>query len=250
MTDQPPKQSDSLRKTIKKYQTQQIQRLEEAQRTSQSVPVVSPPSVVKSPTIPPVAVQSETASLDKLATRTVEVVIARTGWTSQQQAIVAGAALLIVLVCLGGGLLALGQITQPTPTPTYVPLPTVTAADVLKHLRQVGVAVINVQTLSVPNTTWAAKQGVQFEARQGDTSGIFLILSYDPASQAGVDAFRAGSDAHFKQWQLAQLNNILLLSAPSTSNALNQAIGSHLTQYLVAPYRDFLSTVTPTPLAH
>jgi len=250
MTDQPPKQSDSLRKTIKKYQTQQIQRLEEAQRTSQSVPVVSPPSVVKSPTIPPVAVQSETASLDKLATRTVEVVIARTGWTSQQQAIVAGAALLIVLVCLGGGLLALGQITQPTPTPTFVPLPIVNAADVLKHLRQVGVAVTNVQNLTVPNVTWAANQGVQFEARQGSDSGTFLVLSYASTSRAGIDAFRAGSDAHLKQWGLAQIDNILLLSAPNTSVALIQAIGSHLTQYLVSPYRDFLSTATPTASTH
>jgi len=250
MTDQPPKQSDSLRKTIKKYQTQQTQRIEEAKHTSQNVPVAAPRAVVNPPTTPLPTTKPEAAALNKLATRTVEVVAARAGWTSQQWVIATGAGLLILLICLGGSLIALGQATQPSPTPTFVSLPIVNAADVLKHLRQVGVAVINVQTLSVPNTTWAAKQGVQFEARQGDTSGIFLILSYDPASQAGVDAFRAGSDAHFKQWQLAQLNNILLLSAPSTSNALNQAIGSHLTQYLVAPYRDFLSTVTPTPLAH
>jgi len=214
------------------------------------VPVVLPSSVVKPPTIPPLAVQPETASLDKLATRTVEVVIARTGWTSQQWAIVAGAALLILLVCLGGGLLALGQITQPTPTPTFVPLPTVSATDVLKHLRQVGVTVTNVQTLTVPNATWAANQGIQFEARQGSDSGTFLVLSYGSVSQTGVDAFKASSDAHFKQWQLAQINNILLLSTPNTSATLIQAIGSHLTQYLVAPYRDFLPTATPTASAH
>ena len=250
MTDQPPKQSDSLRKTIKKYQTQQTQRLEEAKRTSQSVPVTPSPSVVTPSTIPPLVSKTDVASLDKLATRTVGVVIARTGWTSQQWAIVAGAALLILLVCLGGGLLALGQITQPTPTPTFVPLPTVSAADVLKHLRQVGVAVTKVQTLTVPNATWAANQGVQFEARQGSDSGTFLVLSYGSVSQTGVDAFKAGSDPHFKQWQLAQINNILLLSAPNTPVTLIQAIGSHLTQYLVSPYRNFLPTITPTAPAH
>ena len=250
MTDQPPKQSDSLQKTIKKYQTQQTQRLEEAQRTSQSVPVTPSPSVVTPPTIPPLAAKPDATSLDKLATRTVEGVIARAGWTSQQWAIVASAALLILLVCLGGSLLALGQITQPTPTPTFVPLPIVNAADVLKHLRQVGVAVTNVQTLTVPNVTWAANQGVQFEARQGSDSGTFLVLSYGSVSQTGVDAFKASSDAHFKQWQLAQINNILLLSTPNTSATLIQAIGSHLTQYLVAPYRDFLPTATPTASAH
>jgi len=249
MTDQPPKQSDSLRKTIKKYQTQQTQRLEEAKRTSQSVPVTLPPSVIKPPTLSPLAAKSETASLDILATRTVEVVIARAGWTSQQWAIVASAALLIILVCSGGGLLALGQITQPTPTPTFVSLPIVSAIEVLKHLRQVGVAVTNVQTVTVPNQTWTAEQAVQFDARQGDVSGTFLMLSYDSAANAGIDAFKAGGDAKFKQWHLSQINDVLLLSAPSTPSALNQTIGSHLTQYLVAPYRDFLSTVTPTAAA-
>jgi len=246
MTDQPPKQSDSLRKPIKKYQTQQTQRLEEAKRTSQSVPVMPPPAVVKPQKLPSLVAKSETTSLDKLATRTVEVVMARAGWTSQQWAIVAGAALLIILVCSGGGLLALGQITQPTPTPTFVALPIVSATEVLKHLRQVGVAVTNLQTVTVPNQTWAAKQAVQFDARQGSDSGTFLVLSYESVSQTGIDAFKAGSDPHFKLWRLAQINNILLLSAPSTSSVLNQAIGSHLTEYLVAPYRDFLPTATPT----
>jgi len=75
-------------------------------------------------------------------------------------------------------------------------------------LRQVGVAVTNVQNLTVPNATWVANQGVQFEARQGSDSGTFLVLSYASVSQTGVDAFKAGSDAHFKQWQLAQIDNI------------------------------------------
>jgi len=250
MTDQPPKPSDSLRKTIKKYQTQQTQRIEEDKRTSQSVPVTTPQPVVRPPTTAPPTKKPKVAGLDKVATRTVEVVIERTGWTSQQWAIVAGAALLILLVCCGSGLLALSQITQPTATPTFVPLSTVSATDVLKHLRQVGVAITNVQTLTVPNVTWAANQGVQFEARQGSDSGTFLVLSYASASKAGIDAFRAGSDAHFKQWQLVQIDNILLLSAPNTSVRLGQAIGSHLTQYLIAPYRDFLPTATPTASAH
>jgi len=55
---------------------------------------------------------------------------------------------------------------QPSPTPKCVSLPIISASDVLKHLRQVGVTVTNAQNLVAPNVIWAANQDVQFEARQ------------------------------------------------------------------------------------
>lgn len=239
---EPRKPPTPLQKSIKKYQTAQVKRLEDEKRSTQSAPIVAPVPVKTAPASPS-ALTPPSVSVGTRATQTVEVITDRVGWSRQQWAILASAALLIALICVGAGAIAVGQTAQLTPT--FAPLPTVKASDVLKRLQTLGVTIANVQTVSVPSKTWSATQAVQFDVKQGDQLDTFLVLTYNSAAQAGIDAFKASADAKYRTWHVMQTTNALVLSFPNTPATLDQMVYSHITQYLVAPYRDFLPTSTP-----
>jgi len=244
MPSEPRRPPTPLQKSIKKYQTAQLKRVEEeGKRATQSVPV-APPAPIKLAPQPQPTIKVQTGKLGKRTTQAVEVVAEWVGWSRRQWAIIASAALLIGLICLGVGAVAVGQAAQVTPT--YAPLPMVNAGDILKRLQTLGVNIVNVQVVAVPSKQWSAKHAAQFDVKQGDQLGTFLVMSYDSATQPSIDAFKASVDAKYKVWHVMQTSNVLILSSPNTSAALDQIMHSHVTQYLVAPYRDFLSTATPT----
>ncbi len=125
-------------------------------------------------------------------------------------------------------------------------LPTVTASEVVTHLMTLGVPVTNVRSLDVSKESWGAQQEVEFNVQRGGSSATFIVLSYANASDRVPDLFRLKDRANkFKTWKLTSLTNIILLASPGTSPAILNEINSHLTQYLVAPYRSFYPTATP-----
>ena len=152
-----------------------------------------------------------------------------------------------ILVC-GLGLAFGSALTQPpvpTATPTVVPYPVRSAAEVMAQLKRLAVPFSAVQAIPMPNGTWQASQALQFKL---DTSR-FLLLSYADMGKAGLDAFKAANSAAFKSWQVIQIANVILAALPGADRQLVNALASHLTTYLIAPYRPFLATATPVSTA-
>jgi len=197
---EPRKSPTPLQKSIKKYQTAQIKRVEEeGNRSNQSVPI-DPPAIIKLVPTPQSASKPQVSTLSKRATQTVESVAERVGWSCQQWAIIASSALLIGLIVLGAGAIAVGQAGQGTPT--FSPLPTVNAGDILKQLQKVGLTINKVQTVAVPSSMWSAKHAVQFDVKEGEQVGTFLVLTYDTTTQPGIDAFKVSVDLKYKTWRV------------------------------------------------
>jgi len=210
-------------------------------------PAPRPPTPVKV-SVPSQPDKRATQAVDygARATQTLEVVRERVGWTRRQLFTLLAALALVSLICLGAGLIAAGD-TFHGATPTVQPLPIVQANDVVARLRQVGMSLSAVQTLSVPNSIWTAQQETRFTAQHDAEHGTFIVLSYPSANLAGADAFRASLDKTWHTWHLIQINNVLFLIAPDAAPKLTSQLESHLTSYLIAPYRSRLATTTPTP---
>ncbi|MHB8630146.1 MAG: hypothetical protein ACYDBJ_28340 [Aggregatilineales bacterium] len=185
------------------------------------------------------------ATLETLIASALAAIQSRTNWTRQQAEMLLGVVVLAgaILVCgltLAFGS-ALGEAPPPTTTPTVVPYPVRSAAEVMAQLKRLGVPFNTVQTVPVPNPTWQASQALQFKV---DMS-TFLLLSYADMSKAGVDAFKATNNAAFNSWRVIQIANVILAALPGADGQLVSALASHLTTYLIVPYRSFLPTETP-----
>ncbi len=241
----------SLKQEIQKRKTQEILRALEAREIKTPLPSVS-----QSKTTIPVPASSNPLPFPHrlallgpmgkpriLATRTGHTFSA---WTKRQKQIAIVATILLITVCL----VTVGVvIDQPFPQSTLPALPAVSSNEFITYLQRAGVIVSNLRIFTVPNARWNAKQEIQFEAYHGGAKGVFVILSYPSPAQAGTDAFKATYDPKFSQWNVTQISNVLVLAAPSTSSPFNAEIASHLTQYLVAPYRRFIPTATQSVFA-
>jgi hypothetical protein len=274
----PDKGAFSLKKEIHKRQTQAMQKALEEKRASKTIQPENTPFANK-PLPPPAwkratqesSAQPSTAPADPRRTQTVRTT--QTAQTVQaarpiaapkratqsipavgtarprfalgrrQSLIAIAAAGLVLLVCTGTLLIASNP--QPSVTPTPIPLPAVKASDVIAYFQKAGVTISSTREIPASNPDWAASQEIQFSVQVGQEKGQFIILSYDNAERKVPDVFKASNSAKFKTWQLTTASNILLLTAPETNPALLAALQSHLTQFLVAPYRDFLPTATP-----
>ncbi|MEP7290014.1 MAG: hypothetical protein ABI947_30065 [Chloroflexota bacterium] len=275
MTNQPPKKS--LAEELKRRKTQEIQRAAETKRMTQVTGAVPPskPSIpapvdpkrtsqASQPNRPqsratqtsPQAGQPTRSkpSIDpRRATKTTSVrrptgntIPDRLAALNQRQKVtLAVSGLLILLICVGTYSFTANQ--PPPPIPTAVALPTNTANNVLDYIKNAGVPIENLKTLTVPDNTWKATQAVQFNVRRGTDSGQFIFLSYDSLTQAEKDAFRAGLAGNFQKWKVVQFSNIVMLISPDTTQPISDELNSHFMSFLVRPYRDFLPTITPTP---
>ena len=233
-------------------QTTEMKRLSGIEDLEQrpSTPVPLPPKPVKA-SVPSQPDKRTTQAVDygARATQTLEVVRERVGWTRHQLLTLLAALTFASVICLGASLIATGDAFRGA-TPTLQPLPIVQANDVIAHLRQLGVSLSAVQTLSVPNSIWTAQQETRFTAQHEADRGTFIVLSYPSANLAGADAFRASLDKTWHTWHLVQVNNVLFLIAPDAAPKLTAQLESHLTSYMIAPYRSRLATTTPSLVNH
>src|SRR5207247_2922756 len=114
------------------------------------------------------------------------VPVHRARWTIQREQITVAATVLFLITCLVVGLV---MNRSSAIQPVLPPLPVESASNVVSHLKETGIEVADLRTFDVPNEMWAAKQEFQFGVR--NSSGVFVILSYESSAQAGIDAFRA-----------------------------------------------------------
>ncbi len=122
-------------------------------------------------------------------------------------------------------------------TPTAIPLPLVTANEIVAQLKKAGLSVTNVQSVKAPNATWQATQQFQISIQSDNQTGTFTILSYSTAAQAGQDAFRANLSKDYKTWGMTQVSNLLILWPSETRLTLSKQVGDKLKDFLIRPYR-------------
>jgi hypothetical protein len=177
---------------------------------------------------------------------------ARTTMTGQrkrltQAEIIGLAVLLMLMVCMVTGLLAY-NVSRPNGdvTPTFESLPFVNAQDAVDRLQSVGVPMTNVLRIDFRSQQWHAYEGLRFSVQRGKDRADFLIFSYSNTRLANGDAFRARFDPKYRTWHSTTFSNILLLTAPKGSDTIRSEIENHMIHYLIAPYRPFLPTATPT----
>jgi hypothetical protein len=190
---------------------------------------------------------SQAISLEKRATQTISALANH----SRRNLFIAAIATILVIVVLGGSVLlamnSSSNTVQPTSTP--VPLRAVKANDVIDYLKKAGVPVLALREIPVDRASWIAEQEMQFDVQRGANKATFILLSYASRDWIITDSFKAIGNAKFKNWQMSIMSNVLLLSSPDAAPDIKTEISSHLTSYLLVPYRPFLPTPTPPPTA-
>ena len=275
MTDKDQKDGKSgfsLQGEIKKRKTQEMQRAIDQQRVtdprrtsqttnaastapdprraSQTMPTVQPAAQPRRQTqtnaaVPDPRRTSQVTGITKRVTQTAAMPVIH----SRRNLMIAGIATFLAVMVLGGTfLLARSSVNtvSPTPTPMSV-LPTVSANDVVNYLRQANVPISNLRQLPVDSAAWLATEEIQFDIQRSGGKATFLVLSYASPDRAISDDFRAKANAKFKDWQITPISNILVFTSPDAAPDIKTEMGSHLTSYLLAPYRPFLPTPTAQP---
>jgi hypothetical protein len=225
------------------------QRAQSASRTSQSMPAAGGAKRATQST-PGAKRASQTIPFDKRATQFAGQVVTPAKQRYRrltQKEIIGLAALAIVAVCVILGMYSTNPPTTNTISPTFPPLPLVTTSNVVERLKSVGVPLSNFLKIDTPSPNWHAKEGMQFTVQRGGEKGIFIILSYTAVPEANREAFRVSVDPKWSRWKSTVIANVLLMSSPDTATSIRTELGSHLIQYLVAPYRYFMPTATPGP---
>lgn len=255
MSDNPSDKERSLRDELRKRRTQAAQQAQaRPQQPSSSPTGPTKPQEEAHPPQPPASPSPPTSTPPRTQTQTSRRVTVTTPATSgktptpaaRQLMIGLVAALVIVVVLLGGLFIANVNNPSSTPTPTRIALPLIGAHDLLAYLQRAGVQISNIRTLDVPNETWQATEGLQFDAVIGNLSGTFIILSYATTDAAGADAFKAEIDEDYAPWKAYTIANIMVLSTPETPQPLNIEIASHATTYIAGTVISFLPTSTGT----
>src|SRR5262245_46767714 len=243
------KSKRTLKDELQKRKTQQIRREIEARQVSQTVRPGQPTREVAPshrPPVPPAGAHKRTTQTTAVSP-TTERRFGLSIWPLRPRTaiVMAGTAavilLLLMVVLLTGG-------NNPAPTPAQVALPIVAAQDVVNYLKMAGVPVSGLRAFRVPNETWQANQEFQFDVLRGDQKGLFLLLSYPSPRLTSRDSFSVRLSSRFKSWQQISISNILLLISPDSAKPIGDEVASHLSQYLVAPYRAYISTSTGQPV--
>lgn len=233
----------SLRKEIAKRKTQparQVQGIAAAKRTTAIQQGRPAPLRLSRSTVQAPALGRRKVLLARLARLLDEPM----RWTRAQRQIASIAAMVLIALCMLTVLIARSQPVAQMGMPS---LPDAKVDGVVGYLEANGIAVANLRTFGGSTVMRNAREEIQFEVYEGRGKGLFLLLSYDSADQAGLDAFNVSNVQRFKTWKLTQIANVLLLASPESPSVLGERIVSHLTQYLVAPYRSFMPTATAIP---
>jgi len=279
------KSAFSLQNEIKKRKTQEIQRTIESRkvaeargeipassdprRSTQTIRVVSDSSRATQtakavPSIPDKSRSSQTTQITKYsfdswslsqtidlnsrANRSMRDANYPTTGSRRSLMIGLGAGILAALVLVSSLVLAGSSNAHAVPpTPTLVPLPLVSASDVSGYLKRNGVPILEMRELPVDRTIWYANQEVQFDVQRGENKGTFIFLSYPSDKWAVGDSLEAESLQKFKGWQVNAISNVLILTSPDAAPDIQSEMSSHLTSYLLSPYRSYLPTPTPEP---
>jgi hypothetical protein len=156
--------------------------------------------------------------------------------------VIAGAAVITILLGIFIGI-SRGSTSSAT---APVPIPTVSAGSLFNYLLSVKLPISNLRSLPVPNSDWKGQQAFQFDVQQASDKGTFIVVSYDSQSDLAADAVKTRLTSRYKTWQVSEITNLLVLISPDTSLSVLNTVGSHLSQFAIAPYRSYIPTATPT----
>jgi hypothetical protein len=152
---------------------------------------------------------------------------------------------LFSLVCLLVVLTASSPAT-PAVSPTST-IPSSSAEQVVVYLQESGVKLSNVRKNSIVQKAWTAQELIAFDVLVDKKKASIQALSYKTSRDAGVDAFTFTQNPKWSKWTLVQNQNVLVIFSPDVPSTLINDVTSHITQAVVAPYRNLLPTKTATP---
>jgi hypothetical protein len=165
--------------------------------------------------------------------------------------IAAGAALMIVFVCVGTFLIASNATSTnaDTPTPTLMPIGMSSADALLQHLKDVGMDVNEQKPYDlISSKVWTAQQAYTFAVKNDGKQASFLILSFDTGGHAAENMFKIMGTEKYRTWKTNNIANVVMLASPDSGAQIVSDVYSHMTTFLYAPYRPW-SSVTPPPTA-
>jgi hypothetical protein len=252
-----PAQKKSLADEIRKRKTETKNREIDARRTTQTsqvtssgIPVASPPTnriqsasaAPQQPKTQPVSSSPSRSTVSSAAagqsfTDLLAQVEERTGLSRPQITIAAIIVALVITVLIGVVIV----LTPSSTAPALPELPSTQADAVIARLSSVGVTLSDVQ----PAEPGLLQSSQGYTLTVGDTAAI--LLTYPDSASAGAGYISATMTEPYTSWQRIQLANIVFLFAPNAPAPLVTELNSHLTQFLVAPHRDYMPTSTPTP---
>ncbi len=236
----------SLKENIQKRKTQEIQRtILDQQIAKARGDSAMPPAKPAPPVRPqrPAKRASQELQSDKRATLVASSVRANRQ-RDRVRLIVGIAATLVLFTCAASLVLASNSASIPLPTPTFVPLPNVTAMNIVDYLGKVGLSAANLRQYDPQTDAWRAMEELEFNLQRGADKVEVIALSYPTSAAKMPDVFRAHSSSKFKTWQMLTVANMILLISPDSSPGLSQDLTSHVMQFTLAPYRSFWPTAT------
>jgi hypothetical protein len=116
----------------------------------------------------------------------------------------------------------------------------------IAYLQKNGIQIDYRDNVSDPVLGWHSPVQRHVVAQDKADQGTFILLSYTSSEDALTGAYLVEGNQKYQNWHIIPAANILVLSDPKTDTAIYSAVASHLTQFLIAPYRSYLSTATPT----
>ena len=124
---------------------------------------------------------------------------------------------------------------QAETTVTRTP-PQGSALEIAEILTSGGFIVENAQPVLNPVEGWRAQQAVEFTVIHDQMPSQMLVLSYETAAAAGVDAFMTQLREAYANWAVIQMGNLLVLCSPETPDATCQAVIEQLNAVIIAPF--------------
>jgi hypothetical protein len=156
--------------------------------------------------------------------------------SNRQKTMILGGA---IAVCL---LMLVVLIFQPSPSEALTPIPVVSADQVVAYLDQVNVPILSRSAAAVENTVSA----VQLQVALAGHESPVIIAGYADVDKASGELLKAQYTPNnpYQGWVVSQTSNILLMIPATAPVEFQREIGSHVSQFLLAPYRAFIPTAT------
>lgn len=219
--------------------TRTTQNIPPAARQTGTVRPVQSGASPRTTQIAPAIVEATRAPFRSMSTRQKTTLIA------------AGAALMIVVVCVGTFLIAsnAASANANAATATLKPIGASNADAMLQHLKDIGVSVAEQKPYDLTTSkVWAAQQAYTFLVKNSGKQASFLILSFDSSTHAADNMFDIMGTDKYKTWKANIIANVILLASPDSAAQIVSDMFSHMTTFLYAPYRPW-SSATPPPTA-
>lgn len=241
------RKQDELRRTL---QAQQVEKAKGAADTPQPKHATSTTAAPVRQTTTARAAESRTTQLAPALNSAARAPFRDLSTRQKTTLIAAGAALMIVIVCVGTALIASNAASASNAkasTATLAPVGLSSADALLQHFKELGVPVSDQKPYDLTNSqVWKAQQAYTFTVKSSGKQGSFLVVSFASAAQAADNMISIRINDKYKSWQNNTNANVVLLAQPDSNDQIISDLFSHMITFLYAPYRPWPSS-TPAP---